>query len=83
MTTTETALTPGQIIWQQIGGQALALIGAKGAYTDGNALCFRILEAGLGILPVPDARVVHHYREDPRRADNMAAAEAGRRRGML
>lgn len=43
-----------------------------------NALCFRILEAGLGILPVPDARVVHHYREDPRRHANMEANDARR-----
>ena len=36
-----------------------------------NALCFRILALGLGVLPVADARIVHHYREDPQRVDNM------------
>lgn len=41
-----------------------------------NALCFRILALGLGVLPVADARIVHHYREDPRRVDNMAQNEA-------
>lgn len=44
-----------------------------------NALCFRILALGLGILPVADARIVHHYREDMRRADNAAQNEKRRR----
>ena len=43
-----------------------------------NALCFRILAAGLGVLPVADARVVHHYRDDARRADNMQQNDARR-----
>lgn len=54
-----------------------------------NALCFRVLNgspapnspgAGGYVLPVPQSRVVHHYREDTSRHERMDTYEAHRNR---
>lgn len=42
-----------------------------------NALAFRVLAAGYGILPVPDARIIHHFRNDVSRAVNMERYDRG------
>lgn len=55
-------------LWQQLGGfdERVRFYGCD------NAFSFRVLRAGKGILPVADARVVHHFAEDDTRTANVA-----------